>query len=120
MIREFQIWSQNLNRTTFDHLFGQEMVENWENPVFDRFWPKMGQMLSDFNFETRYEILSSFLAYMTHFCYNNQILNFDPPLSLKNFKWPVRSIFSSNSKFSMSDSESASKKTYKWVVWPTH
>ena len=28
-MRGFQIWSHNLNRTTFDPIFGQKMVENW-------------------------------------------------------------------------------------------
>ena len=29
MTRRFQIWSQNLNRITFDPLFGKKTVENW-------------------------------------------------------------------------------------------
>ena len=43
MTRGFQIWSQNLNRTTFDPLFGPEMAENGQNPVFDYFVPFLGQ-----------------------------------------------------------------------------
>ena len=38
MSRVFQIWSQNLNRTAFDPLFGQNSVENWQNPVFDHYF----------------------------------------------------------------------------------
>ena len=54
----FQIWSQNLNRTTFTPFLA------WQNPAFDNFWllfgPKRGQMSSDLNFETRFGILWSF------------------------------------------------------------
>ena len=72
----FQICFQNLNRTTFEPLFGKKSIENWKNPVSTFFGPKGGQMMFDLNFETRYEILSSFPDYMTPFCKNYQFLNF--------------------------------------------
>ena len=71
MTRGFHIWSQNLNLTTFGHLWPKiaKMAKNWMLPVFDHFFgPKGGQMLSDLNFETRSGIISSFAEYMTHFC----------------------------------------------------
>ena len=73
----FQIWSQNLDRTTFRPLLGQKTVENWQYPVFDHFWatfwPKMGWNVVRFKLETAFGILSSFAAYMTHFCLKTQI-----------------------------------------------
>ena len=50
MPRGFQMWPQNLNRTTFEPLFGPKTIENWKNPVFDRFWPKRGSHAVWFKF----------------------------------------------------------------------
>ena len=69
---------ENWQNFVFD-LFGQKEVKCWAKEVKKRsktdkipfsavYWPKRGQMLFDFNFETTYEILSSFPAYMTPFC----------------------------------------------------
>ena len=41
---------------------------DWSWPIFDRFLPKGGQMLFDVNSEPRFEILSSFAAYIIPFC----------------------------------------------------
>ena len=64
MTREFRIWPWNLNRITFDPLFGQKTVKNRPNLDFPQFWPffgqKGGQMLSDSNFKARFGILASF------------------------------------------------------------
>ena len=60
----FQICNQNLNRTTFDSLFGQEMDKNWQNLALANFWPFFGQkqrqVSSDWKFETRFGTLWSF------------------------------------------------------------
>ena len=61
MMREFQILPQNLN-------FYPKTVKNWILPIFDHAYQKWSQMLPDLNSETRFEILSSFAAYMTHSC----------------------------------------------------
>ena len=63
MTRGFQIWFKiQIEQLLIKSLFGQKTIENWQNPVFGCFfWPKRGQMLLDFNFETRFEILSSFI-----------------------------------------------------------
>ena len=54
MMREFQIWSQNLNRIIFDLRFGTKTVENWLNRVFYQFstvfWPKGGSNIIRFEF----------------------------------------------------------------------
>ena len=42
IMRGFHIWYQNLNRTAFDPLFGQKMVENGILAVFNRFLAKNG------------------------------------------------------------------------------
>ena len=38
MAKGVQNWPLNLHRTAFDPLFGKNLVENWQNPVFDRFF----------------------------------------------------------------------------------
>ena len=66
--RGSHIWSQKLNRTSFDHLLGQKTVENGIFPVFDSFFGQKGvQMLFDLNFETIFEIPSAFPVYKTNF-----------------------------------------------------
>ena len=67
MTKGFHIWSQNLNRTAIDPLFGQKTVKNEVLPVFTVFGQK-GGLLFDLNFRTRFELLSSFSLYMTPFC----------------------------------------------------
>ena len=61
------IWSQNLNRTTFDPLFDQKNDRKLEFASFGPLFAKRGQMLFDLNFETMFEILSSFAAYLIRF-----------------------------------------------------
>ena len=54
MMREFQIWPQNSNRTTFDPLLGQKTVEKRLSRVFGSFstvsWPKRGSNVVRFEF----------------------------------------------------------------------
>ena len=68
MTRGFQIWSRNLNRTKFDPLFGQKRSKIGKIQFLAVYLPKEGGQLFDSNYETRFEILSSFAAYMTPFC----------------------------------------------------
>ena len=58
------------------------------------FGQKGCQILFSLNSEPRFEILSSFATYMTHYCCNSQILILGPHCNFKHFKWHVRSIFS--------------------------
>ena len=64
MMKGFQIWSQNLNRITFDPLLAKTKLSKTDNiPYFASFRPffghKWSQMLSNFNSDTRFGILSS-------------------------------------------------------------
>ena len=55
---EFQIWSQNLNRMTFDPLFLLKKCKNSKLKDFASFcFAKKAQMLPNFNSENRCEIL---------------------------------------------------------------
>ena len=68
MTRRFHIWSQNLNPTSFDPIFGPKTVKNRNLSVFDSFCvQKGGQMLFDIIFAIRFKILSSFPVYITRF-----------------------------------------------------
>ena len=89
MTRGFEIWSQNLNQQHFNPFLAKN-GKNWQNPIFDRVLAKKGvQMPFDLNFETRFEILSSFPVYLTPFCENLQIVNFwSPIVMLKNLNGP--------------------------------
>ena len=62
LMRGFQIWSHDWNWITFDPIFGPKRWKTGKTPYFVSFWPffchKWGQMLSNFNFETRFGILS--------------------------------------------------------------
>ena len=38
IMRGFRMWPQNLNRTTFDPIFGPKPAKNWQNTRFNHFW----------------------------------------------------------------------------------
>ena len=70
MKRGFQIWPQISNWISFHPFFGQKNVENSDifkfpikNLFSTVFFQKKGQMLTDLNYEARFEILSSFLIF---------------------------------------------------------
>ena len=63
-MRKFQIWLQNSNRIIFDPPFGQKLLKTGKVHALDNFRQFLGQNVGqiefDLNFETRFEILSSF------------------------------------------------------------
>ena len=80
----FQIWSQNLNRTTFYPFLAKKKRSKTGKIQFPAvFWPKRGQMLFDLNSEPRFEILSSFAAYDPFLL---KLSNFDFLVPHWNFK----------------------------------
>ena len=54
MMSEFQIWSQNSNRTIFEPLFDQKTVENWQNTRFGLFLVFGPKMVTNVVFSTPY------------------------------------------------------------------
>ena len=74
MMRGFQIWPQNSNRTTFAlPLFRQNRVDNWQNTHYGQFLivlrKKEGQMFFHLNFSAMFGILSSFSISYDPICY---------------------------------------------------
>ena len=82
------------------------MVENWIWQFATVFCQKAGQILFDLNFETRFQIILSFAAYIAAFCWNSQILIFGSPIVISKFQMPIFEF-----EIFMSDSESAPQKT---------
>ena len=75
MVKGFQISSHDLTRITFNPPFGQKLSK-WLTRDFCQFLSKSGQMLSDLNSETRFEIFLSFHNFLNLICEDFHILIF--------------------------------------------
>ena len=90
MTRVFQIWLRNLNLTTFDPPFRLKNGRKRGNPVFERFLPKGGKIFNiqifNLNFQARFEILSSFVTYLTPFFLKFSNFDFWVPIVISKKK----------------------------------
>ena len=86
MTKGFQIWAQNLNRSTFAPLLPKRRSETGRCQFLTvLFLPERGQVLFDVNFETKFESSSSFAAYMTPFRQRSEISFFLVPVIISKF-----------------------------------